>query len=344
MKASRGEASLAAPALERAARRASRGEASLAAPALERAARRGRKARELAQPRRPELGVEAALTIELAAPRRDHPLAHRGRALALRLRGKALELHAPNGDLEVDPVEKWTRHAALVCVDRGGRAPAGPDAVAGPSARAWIGGGDQRETRRIRDGAARARDRDAARFERLAPGRSVVIYRCTNYGPGRGDCGRVSIRADQLEPRLVEATIQYVDRLTLGDLIGEGAPDLTAMSKELSKLDGREDDLAKSFAIGKTSRRILELTQREIEQQRTDIRKRLNIQARHNALATFAGKPGALRAAWDALSVDQRRMVIAEALHRVTIKPAKKGGWQFDPTRIVIGDLAQPRK
>src|SRR5213078_13054 len=28
-------------------------------------------------------------------------------------------------------------------------------------------------------------------------GRSVVIYRCINYGPGRGDCGKVSIRADQ---------------------------------------------------------------------------------------------------------------------------------------------------
>jgi hypothetical protein len=172
-------------------------------------------------------------------------------------------------------------------------------------------------------------------------GRSVVIYRCTNYGPGKGNCGRVSIRADQLEPIVVEATMSYVDTVRLADLISEGSPDLSVMSKELAKLDRRDDDLAKSFAKGKTSRRLFELTQREIEEQRTHIRKRLNTQARHSTLSTFAGKPGALRAAWDALSVDQRRTVIGEALHRVTIRPAQKGGWQFDPTRIDIGDLQQ---
>src|SRR5437660_8026243 len=52
-------------------------DASMGAPALERASCLGRQAGELAESGRLQLGVEAALTFLLQAPGGDHPLPHR---------------------------------------------------------------------------------------------------------------------------------------------------------------------------------------------------------------------------------------------------------------------------
>src|ERR1700682_5222791 len=57
-------------------------ESTLLGPALERAARCRLQPRELPQPRRFELGVEASLALQLAAARRHHPITYGCRTLA----------------------------------------------------------------------------------------------------------------------------------------------------------------------------------------------------------------------------------------------------------------------
>src|SRR5207302_190702 len=144
------------------------GEAPLVAPALERPARRRCEARDLAETRGLELRVQAALSLELAPARGDDPFANRRRPLTFRLRGEQLELHPPHGHLEVDPVEQRAGQPALVGVDSRERAAAGPDAIAGPAARAWIGRSDQREARGIGDRSAGPGDGHAACLDGLA--------------------------------------------------------------------------------------------------------------------------------------------------------------------------------
>jgi hypothetical protein len=56
--------------------------------------------------------------------------------------------------------------------------------------------------------------------------------------------------ADRLESLLVEATFQYVDNADLATLMADAAPDLRAITKEISSLDRREEQLASSLAKG----------------------------------------------------------------------------------------------
>ncbi len=165
----------------------------------------------------------------------------------------------------------------------------------------------------------------------------IKLWRCDK---SRGGCGRVSVRAELLEPIVVEATLQYVDTLDLAALLASENPDRVdhaSTSKELAELDRREDDAAASFGAGRITVRAMEKITRDLEAQRKELRDRLAREVERDALSPFAGRPGALRASWPSLTTDQRRTVISEALGKVTILPTGKAGPRFDPSRIVIG-------
>src|SRR5438477_4535618 len=129
----------------------SRGQSLLLGPALESAPGTGLEQRHLAQSFRFQLGVEAALPIELSRPGRKDAFAHRGRRFASRLRGELGERHAADSHLEVDAVEERSGQAPLVSIDQAWGAAAGPRGVAEPPTRTWIGRGDQREPSWVRD-------------------------------------------------------------------------------------------------------------------------------------------------------------------------------------------------
>src|SRR5882762_9724839 len=99
-------------------------EASLLRPALEDPARAWLEPCHLSEPRRLELGVEAALASQLPGAGGDDARPHRTGAFAGRLGGKRLELDPPDADLEVDPVQQRTREPALIGRDSARRAAA----------------------------------------------------------------------------------------------------------------------------------------------------------------------------------------------------------------------------
>ena len=168
----------------------------------------------------------------------------------------------------------------------------------------------------------------------------VKLWRC-HEGPRRSGCGKVSIRADLVEPIIVAATIQYVDNLDLAALLTEQdphAPDLAKVAKQLADLDKREDEAGRSHAAGRITVRGFEATTSAIQKQRQTLQSGLARQANRNALSAFAGRPGALRAAWATLTTDQQRTIIGESLGKVAILPTPTKGARFDPTRIIIGE------
>src|SRR6266699_6099168 len=152
------------------AMKAAGGQTLLLGPAFERAPGSGFEKRHLAQPPWLQLGVEAALPVELATPGGGDTSADCGRSLASRFRRQLGERHAPDSHLEVDAVEQRSGKAPLVGIDQCRGAAAGPGGVAQPPARTRVGGRHQREPRGIGDGSARSRDGDASGLQRLAQG------------------------------------------------------------------------------------------------------------------------------------------------------------------------------
>jgi site-specific DNA recombinase len=181
-----------------------------------------------------------------------------------------------------------------------------------------------------------------APMTRSSVGNRIRVWRC-HVGPRRIGCGKLSIHADLLEPIVVEATMQYVDTVDLAALVSKQdsrSPDLAQAARELGALDRREDEVGSLLASGRISGRMAEKASGEIEGQRKQLRNVLAREAKRNALAPYARRPGALRAAWTSLTIDQQRAIISESLRKVTILTARPGR-RFDATRIVIGDLSR---
>jgi site-specific DNA recombinase len=164
------------------------------------------------------------------------------------------------------------------------------------------------------------------------------LWRC-HVGPRNVGCGKVSIRAEQLEPVIVHAVWQRVDTLDLAGILSnaEDRPDFAKVAEQLAGLERREDDAAASFGAGRINVRAMERITHDLEAQRTVLRARLARHANRDALSTYAGRSGALEAAWPLLTDDQRRTIIAETLGKVTILPSPSSGPRFDPSRIVLG-------
>ena len=93
------------------------GHATVRRPSFECPARTWRKRRHLAQARRFQLRVQAALPTELAPAGGNYPFPHRDRRLAARFRGERLEGDSAHRNLEVDPVEERSGQPAAIGVD-----------------------------------------------------------------------------------------------------------------------------------------------------------------------------------------------------------------------------------
>lgn len=65
-------------------------------------------------------------------------------------------------------------------------------------------------------------------------------------------------------------------------------------------------------------------------------RKQLAKRSRKDALLTFSGTPGALRASWADMDFSQRRAVLTAIIDRIVIGPALHGRNRFDPGRIDV--------
>jgi DNA invertase Pin-like site-specific DNA recombinase len=166
----------------------------------------------------------------------------------------------------------------------------------------------------------------------------VKIWICVPRPNGKG-CGKVSVRVDLVEPLVVRAVIKRVDTTSLASLAGkQGAPDIKKLQAALDMLDRREDESSDMYAAGKSTARSHERIIASIMTERQVVSKRLADLSRLNALAAYAGKRGVLAAAWDDLSVDQRRDIIAETFGTITVDAARVRGAKFDPSRIHLGD------
>jgi DNA invertase Pin-like site-specific DNA recombinase len=162
-------------------------------------------------------------------------------------------------------------------------------------------------------------------------------WRCPK-GAGRPGCGQ-SIVAEPLEAKVTAAVFQIVDNLELARLVADrgGDDDHSTTVIALGVVERRIDELAELYAAGEVDDRFAAAANRRLRTEAEALRSRLARADRVHALIPYAGRPGALRDAWDSLGPEQRRACVADAIIGVTISRGHRGGPVFDPSRVEIG-------
>jgi site-specific DNA recombinase len=163
---------------------------------------------------------------------------------------------------------------------------------------------------------------------------SVRSYRCKK-GPGVTGCGRLQIAAEPLERDVTEALLTYLDRDDLAALAGATeSSEASTLTRELAELDRDARETADLAAAGQIRPADFARYSSGVDGRRQALRQRLARLSSSSALEPYAGKVGALRAAWPGLSDDQRRSLIAGAFGRLTVRARVTGEYGYDLSRV----------
>jgi DNA invertase Pin-like site-specific DNA recombinase len=163
-------------------------------------------------------------------------------------------------------------------------------------------------------------------------------WRCYRR-PGVG-CNRISVKAERLEPRVYEALFLYVDKMKLAELVDDAdiADAQTDIIGQITALERKEVEYEDMLDADELDRRGFNRLRQRLLAEKAALTSRLARFERH-VLAPYAGQPGRLRQAWDDLSVDRQRAIIAAALGPIVVRPTERRRF-FDPDRVRFrGDL-----
>lgn len=144
-----------------------------------------------------------------------------------------------------------------------------------------------------------------------------------------GDRPGSAIHADELEALVVEAMLQRFDEVALpaGSAVPVGDVEaVTAIEADL-------DELARLRGEGEITLREWMAAREPLQARLAALRADLRPVAATPAPLT---RPGGLRAAWPAMSFDQRREIVHAVIDRVVVAPAVRGRNRFDPDRVTI--------
>jgi hypothetical protein len=166
-------------------------------------------------------------------------------------------------------------------------------------------------------------------------GETRMAWRCLTK-PGYRDCGHNRIPAVPLEELVRTMVVKIVDDADLANQASRRPNAGAKLAAELADLEIRERALGESFAAGKLTLRAFESASASIAGQQQALRSRLAARADASVLGRYVGRQGALEAAWDDLTTDRQRAVIAAALDlervRVVVGPGR--GWDDDRVRL----------
>ncbi|PPG35035.1 hypothetical protein C5E10_05385 [Pseudoclavibacter sp. RFBG4] len=154
-------------------------------------------------------------------------------------------------------------------------------------------------------------------------------YRCS------GSSGHISRKAEPIEQFVVATLVERLSRPDAAVLLRpDDSPDLDALRSEAAGLRSRLDSLAVDFADGALTSSQLRAATARIRSRLEEVERPLAAAIGGDMLSDLLGADD-VTAAWEALSQDRQRAVIA-ALARVRIKPAGQGARRFDPATVGI--------
>ena len=153
---------------------------------------------------------------------------------------------------------------------------------------------------------------------------SRPVYRCREKGL---HVGRDSNALDTFISAMVVRFLRRPD--SIAELTaGMPAPDTTFLRSEIAAVRGQLDGLAIEARDRRITARQMGATSEPLIAELAELETRLGAAERPAILSPFAGRdPGDV---WDRMSLDQKRVVVAE-LYTITVNPAPKGrpaGWR----------------
>lgn len=156
-------------------------------------------------------------------------------------------------------------------------------------------------------------------------------------GPNFSGCGKLGSLTDPLEALVIAAVIERADSPALAAALRDDKPtDESDTLAELAELEGRQAELAESWADGEISRQAWQAANRRLEERLTAIRSTLTTTTRSTAVTNLLDAAGDLSTAWDGLTFDQQKAILAAFIERVVVGPAVKGRNFFDPERVSV--------
>ncbi len=178
---------------------------------------------------------------------------------------------------------------------------------------------------------------------RPVPGRtqSRAVLTCRRT-PTIAACGSTSIDAGVVERVVKQAVFERVDNLTLAAL-ARGKRNQTSaasLTTRLAELDEEENENVAAFRAKKRPKSAYLTFERQIDEERTDINRRLAALSTDRLLRPYVGpgKRGSLERDWDRLSVTVQRAIVAEVLRlgamRIVVGPHTGRRNMPDPTRV----------
>jgi hypothetical protein len=171
------------------------------------------------------------------------------------------------------------------------------------------------------------------------------IWRCGGQ-PGRvgqdgkRGCGKVAIQAVNLERHMTESTFYEVDRSDVSQLVtARAAEDERAarIMRDLADIDRRIRETEDAYARpGGTPRDRYEREMRRLEDHKRDLEGQYSNLGHTSFLWRYAGRPGALRAAWGTLGLEEQNALIKETIGQVAVMPAvRRGRGAWDSDRLI---------
>jgi len=165
-------------------------------------------------------------------------------------------------------------------------------------------------------------------------------YACRK-GPGLDGCGRVSIRAPELEQYVRDlicgmladpVTRAAMARLDTGDEDeGDGS-----LLEALREIDERRQRLIDLYTDGDIDRASFRTRKDRLDDEAREVEAQIANRTGTRVLAEVPGTYEELVAAWEERGIDFQRRLIETLLHPIVVNPARSRKRAFDPGRLEI--------
>lgn len=161
-------------------------------------------------------------------------------------------------------------------------------------------------------------------------------YVCAS-GPHFHGCGKIRALAESLEDHVAAMIAEAVDGGAIAEaMVVEPTEDEMVLTAEISRLETELDALANDYADGTISRDAYKKASARMEAKAVSERGKLGTATVADRRRTVLADPVPLGERWDAMTFDQRRVVLDAVVDRVVVGPAVKGRNFFDPDRVSV--------
>jgi len=149
-------------------------------------------------------------------------------------------------------------------------------------------------------------------------------------------CSAGGIDRELVERELVRVVWKAVDDLELAELVSPHSShlDVGALRDRLAVIDSQVGEVTTEWRKGELPMSAYKEAIRQLEDERAELDRALVNASNVTVLNPYAGRPGALRAAWDSLKTEVRRQIIVDTLQlrheRIMVDPPER---RFNPAQ-----------